>query len=620
MATQALYRKWRSKTFEEVIGQEHVVHTLQNAIAHDRIVHAYLFTGPRGTGKTTTARLLAKAVNCQGDTGVKPCGECHICRAIDEGRLMDMIEIDAASNRGIDEIRDLRDRVGFRPAEAEKKFYIIDEVHMLTDPAFNALLKTLEEPPDHVVFVMATTEPHKIPATIVSRCQRFDFRRIPIADTVGRLNQIAAAEGLQIEDTAVEYIARQASGSLRDAISLLDQLTAFGSDTITLSQIRGILGTVASQQVADFVDRVTDRDITGGLALINQVISEGTEPRQFMREVVEHLRQMLLLKMGDGPSMLRATASENEIAVMESQVKKLTARRLLHTIRLFNAAAQEAKWGFLPQLPLELAFIEACEEEEAAATPPSQVAPTPQPRAARPEPAPPQPIPAPAEQAKAEKAAPAPSPKPAPAQEERAPAASAPTSGTEGTPLTFDQVHRQWANVLEDLRHIAPLARGLLNSVNLVGIEDGAIIVEAPSDHIQGRIERPSMKGPIEAGFARVLGRPARLRVVLQGQYHRPQAGSAASAPNKPSTAASSTAADNPSVSKAAAPRAEEKETDGAAADTPQAAKTFDMQSDEPTFAYEPNEAPSADASSSPFDPMIEEGLKLGGVISDPDS
>ena len=220
MASQALYRKWRSQTFDEIIGQQHVTQTLINALKLNRIAHAYLFAGPRGTGKTSMARLLAKAVNCLAEAGVeRPCNRCRICVAVNEGRLLDLIEIDAASNTGVDDIRDLRDKVGFRPGEARIKFYIIDEVHMLSNSAFNALLKTLEEPPEHVIFVLATTEPEKIPATITSRCQRFDFKRIKVSDIAERLAFIVAQEGLTAEPTALEYIARQGAGSMRDAIS-----------------------------------------------------------------------------------------------------------------------------------------------------------------------------------------------------------------------------------------------------------------------------------------------------------------------------------------------------------------------------------------------------------------
>ena len=375
MATQALYRRWRSRKFDEVIGQEHVTRTLQNALATDRVAHAYLFTGPRGTGKTTTARLLAKAVNCLGEGPVKPCGECRICKAVDEGRLLDMIEIDAASNRGIDEIRDLREKVGFRPGEARIKFYIIDEVHMLTDPAFNALLKTLEEPPPHVIFVLATTEPHKIPMTIVSRCQRFDFRRIPLAEITRWLAHIAEAEKLAIEPTALEYIARQGGGSMRDAISLLDQLTAYGSDTITLAQVQAVLGAVTSQAVMDLADSLIERDLARGLDVINRVIGDGAEPRQFTRDFVEYLRGLLLLKMGDGASLLRASVSDETLAQMQAQAPRLTPRTLLRATRLFNEAALEMKAGFLPQLPLELAFVESVLDDGAATEPPATSAP-----------------------------------------------------------------------------------------------------------------------------------------------------------------------------------------------------------------------------------------------------
>src|SRR5512139_2656104 len=224
MAAQALYLKYRPQTFEEVAGQEPITRTLRNALRQGRIRHAYLFTGPRGTGKTTTARLLAKAVNCLSPEEERPCNVCTVCKAINEGRLLDLIEIDAASNRGIDEIRDIREKVGFRPSEGRYKVYVLDEAHMLTEPAFNALLKTLEEPPPHVIFTLVTTDPHKIPATITSRCQRFDFRRIPLQAIVDQLAHIAAQEGVTVEPAALELIARQGTGAMRDAISLLDQL------------------------------------------------------------------------------------------------------------------------------------------------------------------------------------------------------------------------------------------------------------------------------------------------------------------------------------------------------------------------------------------------------------
>src|SRR5512135_3883171 len=239
---QALYRKWRPQTFDEVTGQEHILHTLRNAISGNRIAHAYLFSGPRGTGKTTMARLLAKAVNCTNpDLAARPDNTCEICKAITDGRLLDLIELDAASNRGIDEIRDLRDKINFSPGQSRYKVYIIDEVHMLTEPAFNALLKTLEEPPPHAIFVLATTDPQKVPATIVSRCQRYDFRRLTLAEITQRLNEIVADEGLTAAPEALTLIARQATGAMRDAESLLDQLAASGN-AITVAQAQATLG------------------------------------------------------------------------------------------------------------------------------------------------------------------------------------------------------------------------------------------------------------------------------------------------------------------------------------------------------------------------------------------
>src|SRR5512146_22591 len=243
MSGQALYRKWRSQTFDEIIAQEHVTRTLQNALRGGRVSHAYLFTGPRGTGKTSTARILAKALNCLAeDPAARPCNQCSICVGITEGRQLDLIEIDAASNRGIDEIRELRDKIGFRPSEARYKVYIIDEVHMLTKEAFNALLKTLEAPPPHAIFVLATTEPDRVPETVRSRCQRFDFRRVPTQKIAQHLGRILEAEGSRAAPEALLAIARRATGSMRDAISLLDQLLSYGDEVIGLARVESVLG------------------------------------------------------------------------------------------------------------------------------------------------------------------------------------------------------------------------------------------------------------------------------------------------------------------------------------------------------------------------------------------
>jgi len=363
MPAQALYRKWRPQLWEEVVGQEHVVQTLRNALRGDRIAHAYLFAGPRGCGKTTTARLVAKALNClHPDPAQRPDNTCAHCLAVNEGRFLDLIEIDGASNNGVENIRELRDKINFAPNVGRYKIYIIDEVHMLSLGAFNALLKTLEEPPAHAIFILATTESYKIPATVSSRCQRFEFRRIPVAEIVARLEKLCEQEHLNVEATALEVVARQATGSLRDAISLLDQLVAADA-TVTLAQAQALLGTTTGQAVQDLVDALTAGDTTRALDLVNTAVDAGADPRQLARQMVDYLRGLMLVRLGN-TALVEATAEVR--ALMARQAEKWEAGNLLRAIRAFTAAANDVKGGWQPQLPLELAIVECT----APATPP----------------------------------------------------------------------------------------------------------------------------------------------------------------------------------------------------------------------------------------------------------
>ncbi len=351
--SQALYRIWRPASWEEVVGQDHIIQTLKNAVAADKVSQAYLFAGPRGTGKTTTARLLAKAVNClDPDLSKRPCNACENCIAVNEGRFLDLIEIDAASNTSVDDIRELRDNINFSPSQGRFKVYIIDEVHMLSTSAFNALLKTLEEPPSHVIFVLATTEIHKIPATVLSRCQRHEFRRIPVQTIIDKLKLLCAQEHIEIEDEALSLVARQATGSLRDAISLIDQLSSIGK-VITLETAQNILGTATSQAVLDLGQAIQDHDSARGLEVIHTALDAGTDPRQFARQVVAYLRTLLVIKL-NGSKDLELLPEVRSL--MEAHAQNFSTEQLIATINQFNAAATDLKANWHPGLGLELAF------------------------------------------------------------------------------------------------------------------------------------------------------------------------------------------------------------------------------------------------------------------------
>jgi len=354
MNSQVFYRKWRPQTFNEVAGQEHVVQTLRNAIKSSRIAHAYLFCGPRGSGKTSTARILAKAINCRKPVEGEPCNSCDSCLAINRGNALDIIEIDEASNRGIDDMNGLKEKVNYSPNILKFKVYIIDEVHMITREGANAFLKTLEEPPPHVIFILATTDPHKIISTITSRCQRFDFHRLSSASVIARLSHICEKEEIQIDTEALKLVAKVSTGSLRDATNLLEQLITYYGNIIEMAQAQAMLGISGDLRIRELARHIVAMDVSSGLKVINAVASEGLDLRQFNRELVDYLRQLLLAKSGSA-DMIDATS--DDLAEMQKVAGSTTLDYLLNTIKLFSSV--DLRMDTYSPLPLELALVES---------------------------------------------------------------------------------------------------------------------------------------------------------------------------------------------------------------------------------------------------------------------
>ena len=356
MAHLALYRAYRPQRFSEVVGQEHITRTLRNALVQGRVHHAYLLSGPRGTGKTTVARILAKAVNCLNLQDGEPCNECEPCRRIMSGETMDVIEIDAASNRGIDEIRDLRDKVKYAPVDLKYKVYIIDEVHMLSEPAFNALLKTLEEPPAHVLFILATTEKQKLPVTILSRCQAFDYHRLSNEEIVGRLQQVCAAQGLKATPEALLAMARHAEGGMRDALSLLDQVMAYAADgEITLEMTLSVLGSAPLEQFLRLDERLAEGDAGGALLWLDEMVRTGKDLRQLVRDYMAHLRDLLMVKVDASGTVLGLPPES--LAQVRDEAARFTQERLIAAIRLLGQAEVDLRLAVSPRLQVEVALI-----------------------------------------------------------------------------------------------------------------------------------------------------------------------------------------------------------------------------------------------------------------------
>ena len=513
MAGQVFYRKWRPQTLAEVVGQEQVTQTLRNALSSERVSHAYLFCGPRGTGKTSTGRILAKAVNCLTDGKGEPCNSCDICQAITEGRALDVIEVDAASNRGIDEIRDLRERVNYAPNQARYKVYIIDEVHMLTKEASNALLKTLEEPPPHIIFILATTEVHKVLPTVLSRCQHFDFRRISQADVVSKLASICSAEDIHIETEALRLVARNAAGSLRDAENILQQLTTYYGSEVGLHQVQTILGITGDWRVKELVKHIMSDDISAGMATVNSVNSDGLDLRQFKRELVEYLRGLLLIKTGSEEAV---DLIAEDIAELKDLAAMSSLPQILRAVKVFG----QLDFGSdnYSTLPMELALVDCVlSSEEEKGSLPRQVESesrqtvkkdTPPVASSYPESPP----------AKSEKAGvsePA-SAKPEPAgMPEPAPEAVDTTTPLEAGD-EIEQLRLNWKRVIEmapeDTKRTPAVAILRSAGVKPVTIEGDTVVLAFRYDFHKENMEKHENQHVAEKIISNFLGRPCRVR------------------------------------------------------------------------------------------------------------
>ena len=520
MASQVFYRKWRPQTLSEVVGQEHVTQTLRHAVASGRVAHAYLFCGPRGTGKTSTGRILAKAINCLNPEQGEPCNSCALCKAINEGSAPDIIEIDAASNRGIEDIRKLRERVNYSPNLARYKVYIIDEAHMITADAANAFLKTLEEPPPHAIFILATTEPHKIMPTILSRCQRFDFHRLSQSSVISKLNLICEKEGVHIVPEALRLIARVTTGSLRDAENLLEQLVTYYGQEIELHQVQELLGISGDLRIRELAKHIINKDITAGLKTINSIASDGLDLRQFNRELVDYLRELLLVKSGSEEVIDVTSDDLNDIKEMSASA---SLDYLLTAVKHFGEI--DLRLDNYSPLPLELALVDCIlpvTGDKQPATPKHSE--------------PKEPIDVASKPAKSTKSAPDAKPQ-APEVKPQVPPESAETeaesskmaeSPEAAAPSTeINDLRNRWKDFVNAMRGEGSkgnLDAFLRSSCEPLAIEDNALVLGFYHKFHKEYIEDPKYKHLVEKKLREVFGHSYQVRCVLTSPSEKTKA------------------------------------------------------------------------------------------------
>ena len=517
---QALYRKWRPQTFDDVVGQEHVTSTLKNQIATGRIGHAYLFVGSRGCGKTTSARIFAKEINIAGLDPGNPRTK-QIAEAIAEGRSLDLIEIDAASNNSVDDVREIRDKVGYQPSELKYKVYIIDEVHMLSAAAFNALLKTLEEPPAHVIFILATTDPQKIPPTVLSRCQRFNFKRVPVEKIVGRLRKLCDGEDIEADDHALRLIARYANGGLRDAESLLDQLGSSSSMRITANDVREALGATDSATVKALIDGLIAKDPSAGFEAIQLAMDQGADARQVAKQMVDYLRSLMQVKASANQNASPAASTDPSLSEAEKydlaqNAEHMSMAQIAKATRAFSTAINEMRTNTDAQLALEMAYLDCIVVDELAQRE-SRVAEVATPRQ---RPAPPvtpaQVAPPSATPANGTSATPTAEPAASPAAPtNQAPVQPPPPRRSTGN---IETVRSNWKNVIAEVNATNKAAAALLRSCHPHDMVGNVVQLRADHDLIRQRLDDAKNKGVVVAALRRLMNDDGLTLLVFVGQ------------------------------------------------------------------------------------------------------